>query len=548
MLAAMPPTSPTPANRDEAHPRDGGTASARDPLRDPPPGPAGGPLAGPVGGPLPGPVGGPLPGPLGDPLRGSLRGPVTGVALGPAGPVREGGDACPGALRLHTADDGRLARLRLPAGLLTYRQTEALASAAERLGDGHLDITSRGNVQLRGLGAACGDELAALLRQAGLLPSERHERVRNIVASPLSGLDGHGELPAERLQLWARELDGLLCASEPATALSGRFLFALDDGRGDVVALGADVTLLARRDGTAMVRTGANRAGLLVPAADAPRAALLAAETFLTVAEAGGSGAWRVRELPPGHGLDKAVAARLAVAGITAEYAAGIAVPAAPPAAGAEPPAPGLIRSPDGTVALSVYAPLGRLSAAQWRLLTTAGGEAAGGELRVTPWRGVIVPGLEPAAADDLLDRLRTAGLITDRHSPWYGVGACTGRPGCAKALADVRADAAGALRPAPTAGHGGALPVYWSGCARRCGHPQGAHVDVVATAGAGYVVSVRDIVPADTASTADAVGAADAAGTAGTAMDVAPQSATTATGPELADAVAAARRPPVTR
>ncbi|WP_254407125.1 cobalamin biosynthesis protein CobG [Streptomyces sp. GMY02] len=342
-----------------------------------------------------------------------------------AGPVREGGDACPGALRLHTADDGRLARLRLPAGLLTYRQAETLASAAERLGDGHLDITSRGNVQLRGLGAACGDELATLLRQAGLLPSERHERIRNIVASPLSGLDGYGHGHGDRLgdgysdrhgdgygdgrgdghgvgrgdgrrevgppsvQLWARELDGLLCASEPSTALSGRFLFALDDGRGDVAALGADVTLLARRDGTAMVRTGANRAGLLVPAADAPRAALLAAETFLTVAETGGSGAWRVQELPPGHGLDRAVAARLADAGITAGYAAEMpvipatatATPAATAAAGAgaEPPAPGVIRSPDGTVALSVYAPLGRLSAAQWRLLTTAGGEAAGG-------------------------------------------------------------------------------------------------------------------------------------------------------------------------
>ncbi|WP_232788932.1 precorrin-3B synthase [Streptomyces odonnellii] len=514
----MSPASPTPANRDEAHLRN---------LRDPGAGPS----------------------------RESFTHAVRPVA----GTVREGGDACPGALRLHTADDGRLARLRLPAGLLTYRQAEALANAAERLGDGHLDITSRGNVQLRGLGVACGDELAALLRQAGLLPSERHERIRNIVASPLSGLDAHGELPAGSVQLWARELDGLLCASEPATALSGRFLFALDDGRGDVAGLGADVTLLARRDGTAMVRTGASRAGLLVPTADAPRAALLAAETFLTVAEAGSSGAWRVRELPPGHGLDEAVAARLADAEITAGYVAEMPVTAVALAAEAESPAPGLIRSPGGTVALSVYAPLGRLSAVQWRLLTTAGREVAGDALRITPWRGIIVPGLEPAAADDLLDRLRTAGLITDRHSPWYGVGACTGRPGCAKALADVRADAAGALRPTPTARHG-ALPVYWSGCARRCGHPQGAHVDVVATAGGGYLVSVRDSLPADTAGaggTADAARAADAGSTAGatraastatTAADAAPQSATTATGPELADAVAAARRPPVTR
>ena len=455
-------------------------------------------------------------------------------------PVRERGDACPGALRLHAADDGRLARLRLPAGILTHRQAEALASAAERLGDGHLDITSRGNVQLRGLADECGGELAELLHGAGLLPSEEHERVRNIVASPLAGLDG---LTSADAQSWARELDELLCASEAAKALSGRFLFALDDGRGDVATLAADVTLLAQRDawdarpverpgGAALLRIGANRSGLRLDSSDGPRAALLAAETFLTVAEASGSGAWRVRELPAGqdhghgHGpedLEAAVAARLAEAGITAEYVAEAALPQAAP------PAPGPVRSPDGTVALSVYATLGRLSAAQWRLLSTATADTESGELRVTPWRGVIVPGVDPAAADDLLDRLRTAGLITAPDSPWHGVGACTGRPGCAKALSDVRSDAAGTVAVQDTPG---GLPVYWSGCARRCGHPQGRSVDVVATGEGGYEISVRGT-PVTTATV--------------TATRTDTRTATT-DGPELADAVATARTTPLTR
>ncbi|MEV7424739.1 precorrin-3B synthase [Streptomyces sp. NPDC091212] len=415
-----------------------------------------------------------------------------------AAPVRERGDACPGALRLHAADDGRLARLRLPAGHLTYRQAQTLATAAERLGDGHLDITSRGNVQLRGLDASCGGELAELLHGAGLLPSQEHERVRNIVASPLSGLD---EVPPADVFLWARELDALLCASPAATALSGRFLFALDDGRGDVASLGADVTLLARRDGTATVHIGTNHLGLPVAADDAPRAALLAAETFLTVAAASGSGAWRVAELPAeqGRALPGDVAARLAETGIAAEAGygpeAGIAAKAGYGPEGAyvraEPPAPGLVHSPDGTAAVSVYPPLGRLSVAQWRHLLCK--SSARHEIRLTPWRGVIVPGLEPAAAAGLLGRLRTAGLITTPDSLWNGVGACTGRPGCAKALADVRSDAAEALRGVSR----DALPVYWSGCARRCGHPQGDHVNVIATAGGDYTVSVTGPVSA---------------------------------------------------
>lgn len=155
--------------------------------------------------------------------------------------IRDRGDACPGALRLHSADDGRLARLRLPAGRLTARQVEVLAVAAETLGDGRISITSRGNAELRGLADDCGARLAELLAGAGLLPSPTHERVRNIVASPAAGLDGLG---AADVQLWARELDALLCATPWAAALSGRFLFVLDDGRGDVAGLGGDVTLV----------------------------------------------------------------------------------------------------------------------------------------------------------------------------------------------------------------------------------------------------------------------------------------------------------------
>ncbi|OAL14392.1 cobalamin biosynthesis protein CobG [Streptomyces noursei] len=392
MLAAMPPSSPNPQDRGEAHIRDR---------------------------------------------------------------VRERGDACPGALRLHRADDGSLARLRLPTGVLTPRQVLALADATDRLGDGHLSLTSRGNVELRGLGEGCGLGLADLLRQADLLPSERHERVRNMVVSPLAG---------PGVQTWAARLDALLCAEEWTTELSGRFLFAVDDGRGDVAALAADVTLLAAPDGSALLRV-ADRTWR-VAAADAPRAALAAAEAFLAAARRAGTGAWRVRELPAGQDVD--VTQHLRRAAVAAEPAPD----AAPPAGG--PPPPGVIG--DGTV--SVLARLGRVSSAQFRALLPAE------EVRVTPWRGFVLPGFPTrAAAEERLRALDGAGFLTRTDSPWIGVTACTGRPGCAKSLSDVRADA----RP-----RADALPVHWSGCARRCGHPQGAWTDMVATGEGAYQMTVQ--------------------------------------------------------
>lgn len=89
-----------------------------------------------------------------------------------------------------------------------------------------------------------------------------------------------------------------------------------------------------------------------------------------------------------------------------------------------------------------MLAPLGRLTAARLRALLPAG------EVRLTPWRGVVVAGADPAR----LPALEAAGLITRPDSPWAGVTACTGRPGCAKSLADVRADAA----PDPAREHPG--------------------------------------------------------------------------------------------
>ncbi|MFI9201512.1 cobalamin biosynthesis protein CobG [Streptomyces sp. NPDC053048] len=462
--------------------------------------------------------------------------------------VRERGDACPGALRLHAADDGALARVRVPAGLLTARQAHVLADAAEELGDGRLDITSRGNLQLRGLTSGCGGELAARLRRAGLLPSDRNERIRNVAASPLCGLDGPA---AADVQAWARELDALLCGAgggaddDPGSgpggdadglpdgrvdlsALSGRFLFGLDDGRGDIVALGPDVTLIADedgRDGQALLYLATGSPALRVAGRHAARAAALAAREFLAALDEHGVTAWRVRELAPERRpRPDRLAARLAAAGIPCEVVADATPPTGPPAE------PGLVHGPGGRYALSVAAPLGRLTGDRWRLLARTAERDGGGELRVTPWRGVVIPGLTaPVAAARLAD-LADAGLVTSAASAWHRAGACAGRGGCAKSLADVRADAAACLSGARPDGTTPLLPVYWSGCERRCGHPADGHwVDVLAT-GDGYRVTVRD----GAADTEAAAAAAAAAGPAPGPHDLADA---------VADAVSAARR-----
>jgi precorrin-3B synthase len=155
----------------------------------------------------------------------------------------------------------------------------------------------------------------------------------------------------------------------------------------------------------------------------------------------------------------------------------------------------------DGLVSIGVAVPLGWLDQDRGAALARVGTD-----LVITPWRGAILTDLPAAGLDPALADLRAAGLLLDPTDPGVGVSACTGKPGCAKALADVRADAAAMLEhPA-----GSPLPVHWSGCARRCGRPRGLVIDVVATE-TGYLVGAEER-PVPAAIAADLAGRGRAA------------------------------------
>ncbi len=212
-------------------------------------------------------------------------------------------DRCPGALRLIEAADGLLARVRLPGGFVTGEQLRVLAGLATELGDGRVELTSRGNVQLRALTADAAEPLTAALTRAGLLPSLDHDRVRNVLASPLAGLDGRGS--GRDLGAVVAALDAELCARPRLAELSGRFLFAIDDGRGDVAGLGADIVAVVGADGAVVNGLAVNETGSAPSSGDAASADVVAvmlafAEAFLDERAVSGSAAWRIADLPGG--------------------------------------------------------------------------------------------------------------------------------------------------------------------------------------------------------------------------------------------------------
>jgi precorrin-3B synthase len=378
-------------------------------------------------------------------------------------------DRCPGALRVHQAADGAVMRLRLPGGQIEARQLHVVAACAAAEGDGTIDLTARGNLQLRGMpDEASARRVADRLAEAGLLPSPAHERVRNIVASPLSGRDRAGAVDIRPL---VRRLDAALRSAPDLAALSGRFLFALDDGRGDVAGLGAD--LCWRADSGALLLAGVDH-GLRAGAGRATAGLIAAARAFLGV-RGDRADLWRVRDLPGGHAALAEVLIGQEEFGVSvsASTASTVDIGDGGPPLGAY---------PQGFVVAA--APLGRLRAAQAELVADL---AADDPIVVTPWRSLV---LEPTDADAAVADLTHAGLLVDASSPWLGVSACVGKPGCASALADVRADATAAVsRALPTGNRRAEVPVHWVGCERSCGRPAGPAVLMTAT-GRGYRIT----------------------------------------------------------
>jgi precorrin-3B synthase len=349
-------------------------------------------------------------------------------------------DACPGALQVHHAADGALARIRLPGGALTAAQLAALADTSNRLGSGTVELTARGNLQIRGIidVTAVGDAIAA----AGLLPSATHERVRNIVASPLSGRAG-GRIDVRG---WVADLDAAVRAEPALSKLPGRFWFSLDDGRGDVSGLGADVGVHVLENDVALLLAGRDtRVRLAAPEV---------VETLVAVAarftEVRGS-AWRISELSDAAGLWPG-----------AELGDSFPPVTRPPV--------GWIEQDDGLVTLGAAVPLGVLPARVAAYLA-----AIEAPLIVTPWRSVLICDLDEAVADTALRVLAPLGLVFDENSPWLAISACVGSPGCAHSLADVRADAAQSLLTDSD------VHRHFVGCERACGSPPTGEV-LVAT------------------------------------------------------------------
>lgn len=354
---------------------------------------------------------------------------------------------CPGLFDPTTAQDGILARLRVPGGRLSVAQCHAIADIADRLGNGTVQITNRANIQLRGLQAPPSNNELAVLQQLGLAAATvALDAMRNIMTSPTAGIDAQALLDTRPLVLaWQQHLK----THAPFTGLSPKFSVCFDGG--EAVYVGDrpnDITLVAAAvDGQVRLRlhlsmgqrgdlpqdTGAwvepqHAIPLLV--------ALTEVYSLYSQQQSPNPSPPRLRKLLQEWGLATYLeAVETRVPGLLQQTPVAWSRPPVVPDAHLGVHA----QKQPGQCYLGIALPLGQVQTLQLRTIAALAAEYGNDELRLTPWQTLLLPHIAQAAVPKVIQQIQALGLAYAPNAPSSSIVACSGTTGCRSAVANTQ-------------------------------------------------------------------------------------------------------------
>jgi precorrin-3B synthase len=362
--------------------------------------------------------------------------------------------------------DGLLVRL-LPIGTMGFDAFAALCAAARQCGNGVVEVTSRGSIQIRGLSAASAPHFAAAVATLGIAAEDGIA----VLSDPLAGLDPKEVIDAGAL---AADLRPALARSSLALRLSAKTSVAIDGGGSlNLDTIAADVRLRAEAgNGGVVIRVGigGNGASATQLGVVSPRDAVAATVRLLEILTQHGRDV-RARDVATAEGI---AVFQSAVADLVRDEAP-------PRAASRSGEIIGAHRLRDGSSAYGVGLAFGHADAASLQRLCEAAKAAGASGMRAAPGRALMFIGLTQRTSSSFADNAEALGFIVRSDDPRRHVVACAGAPICASAKIAARAIAP--LIAAAAAPHlDGSFKIHISGCAKGCAHPAAAALTVVGT------------------------------------------------------------------
>ncbi|RJT41883.1 precorrin-3B synthase [Mesorhizobium waimense] len=438
--------------------------------------------------------------------------------------------ACPALSKPMQTGDGLLVRLNPVAGGLSPKLLIGLGESALRHGNGIMEVTARGSLQIRGLTLESARLLAGEVGALGIA-------VRTgvpVETGPLAGLD-----PQEVAD--PRSLAESIRAAIDEAGLAQRLgpkVSVIVDGGGQLVmdAVTADVRLVATRTNAgiqwrvSVAGDGQAATPLTVVEEDAARDITVAA--LRMIAEKGRDAHTRdltERQLtslaswhsfaPPsvlpdisptwgeignsGDGSVSVISPHSSTSSIGESRGASTISPQVGEMSGRTEggakerfPLTPSARSPVGIFelaaaghALGIGLPFGSMPAQKLIDLTQRAFTLGATEIRLAPGRALLVLGISPSACPALQHAAATLGFVTTPSDPRTRIAACPGSPACASGQIATR-DIAETIASENADILDASLTLHISGCTKGCAHPGKAALTLVGDEnGAGLVV-----------------------------------------------------------
>ena len=371
---------------------------------------------------------------------------------------------CPGLSAPMPTGDGLLARL-LPTGTIPLDAFQALCDVAREHGNGIVEITARGSIQVRGLGAVSAVRFAEAIAKLDIAASDTIP----VLSNPLAGLDPEEILDASEI---AASLRNALAKTPLPRHLAAKVSVIVDGGGASGLDhLVADVRLRAGRSNDQVVfhmsvagdQTNAMALGAVV----LDHAIEVALHLLDVIARTGHAA--RARDLVAADAGDTFRAA-----------IADFLMPGALPPNAQKSSGPiGTYPLLDGTFACGFGLAFGHATAASLEELAGAAAAQGASGLRTASGRAVLFIGLAEQATASMAAVAERLGFVVRADDPRRHVFACAGAPICSSAYIAARAIAP---RVAEIAGPrlGPDFDIHISGCPKGCAHSKQAALTIV--------------------------------------------------------------------
>ncbi len=355
------------------------------------------------------------------------------------------------------AQESIMLRCRIAGGSLTTGQFRGLAEIAKDWGPGHTDLTTRANLQVREIMPKDCPNILMKLADLGLTSQGAGaDNVRNITATATTGFD-----PTELIDVmpYARAIHYAILKNRDLFGLPRKFNISYDSG-------GAVSTCTDTNDiGFYAVRVGENEQGfepgiyfrmqlcgitghkqfasdcgvLLTPNETVPVAAALM-RVFIENGDRTNRKKARLKYLVDDWGVEKMLEETAKKMSFPLRFF---------PLELCETSAPkvkhahlGIHPQNDGKNYIGVLTPVGRMSCEQMQQIADIADRYGRGEIRLTVWQNLIIPGISDGQVDAATAAILATGFDYRPAAITGGIIACTGSQGCKYAAADTKGNA----------------------------------------------------------------------------------------------------------